>query len=91
MTATLPPSGIWAYSHRLPGGGQDVGEEQEAVVGRALGDLDRPVVGLRDAQELRLAARHLAVELGVAEERRAHALLAHLGGLALGSAARGRT
>ena len=42
------------------------------------------VVGLRDAQVLGLPARKLPVELGVAEQGRAHALLAHLGGLALG-------
>ena len=68
---------------RLPGGGQDVGEEQEAIVRRALGDLDRPVLRLRHAQELRLAARHLPVELGVAEQRGAHALVADLRRLAL--------
>ena len=69
--------------HGLPRRGQDVGEEQEAVVRRALGNLDRPVVGLRDAQQLRLAARHLAVELRVAEEAGAHALVAVLRRLAL--------
>ena len=56
---------------RLPRGGQDVGEVDEAVVRRALGHLDRPVLGLRHAQELGLAAGHLAVELRVAEQRRA--------------------
>ena len=68
---------------RLPRGGQDVGEVDEALVGRALGDLDRAVVGLRDAQQLGLAAGDLAVELGVAEQRGALALLAVLGRLAL--------
>src|SRR4051794_3880421 len=34
----------------LPGGGEDVREVDEAVVRRALGDLDRAVVRLRDAQ-----------------------------------------
>jgi len=69
--------------HGLPGGREDVGEEQEAVVGRALGNLDRPVVRLRDAQQLRLTAGHLPVELGVAEQRRALVLVAHLRRLAL--------
>ena len=67
----------------LPRGGQHVGEEQEAVVGRAVGDLDRPVLGLRDAQQLGLAAGDLAVELRVAEQRGAHALVADLRRLAL--------
>ena len=75
--------GSSAYSTRLPGRGQHVGEVEEALVRRALGHLDRPELGLRDAQVLRLAARHLAVQLGVAEQRRALALLAHLGRLAL--------
>ena len=52
----------------LPRGRQHVGEEQEAVVGRSLGHLDRPVVGLRDAQVLGLPAGDLAVELGVAQQ-----------------------
>ena len=82
-TTTLPPSRDVGVLDRLPGGRQDVGEEQEAVVRRALGHLDRAVLRLRDAQELGLPAGHLAVELGVAEQRGAHALLAHLGRLAL--------
>ena len=77
--------------HRLPGGGQHVGEVDEAVVRRALGHLDRAVLRLRDAQVLGLAAGHLAVELRVAEQRRARAELPHLGRLALGLQARRRT
>ena len=77
------PSGIVRVLDRLPGGRQHVGEEEEAVVGRALGHLDRPVLGLRHAQVLGLAAGHLAVELGVAEQRGARAVLADLGRLAL--------
>ena len=69
--------------HRLPRGGQDVGEEEEAVVRRPVGDLDRPVLRLRNAQELGLAAGDLAVELRVAEERGAGALLTDLRRLAL--------
>jgi hypothetical protein len=69
--------------NRLPGGGQDVGEEQVAIVGRSLGHLDRPVVGLGNAQELGLAAGDLAVQLGVAEQRGAHPLVAYLGRFAL--------
>ena len=55
----------------LPRGRQHVGEEEEAVVGRPLRHLDRPVLRLRHAQVLGLAAGHLAVELRVAEQRRA--------------------
>ena len=36
------------------------------------------------AQVLRLASGHLAIQLGVAEQRRTHVVLADLGGLALG-------
>ena len=69
-TATLPPSGIAGVLDRLPCGRQHVGEVDEALVGRALGDLDRAELRLRDAQELGLAARDLPVELGVAEAAR---------------------
>ena len=50
---------------------------------RALGDLDRPELRLRHAQELGLTAGHLAVELRVAEQRRTGAGVAVLGRLAL--------
>jgi hypothetical protein len=53
--------------HRLPGGGQDVGQEQEALVRRALRYLDRPEVGLGHAHRLGLGPGHVPVELGVAE------------------------
>lgn len=69
---------------RLPRGGQDVGEVDEAVVGRTGGDLDGQLVAERDAQQLGLSARHLSVQLGVAEERRPHAPVTYLRGLALG-------
>ena len=75
--------------HRLPRGGQDVGEVDEAVVRRALGHLDRQGVAERHPQVLRLAAGHLAVELRVAEQRGAEALLAVLRRLALGLQALG--
>ena len=78
--ATLGHVGV---RDRLPGGGQDVGEEHEALVRRALRHLDRHELGLRHPQVLRLGARHLAVQLAEAEQRGAHALVAHLGGLAL--------
>ena len=78
-----PPVRHAGVLHRLPRGRQHVGEEQVAVVRRPLGDLDRQEVAERDAQELRLAARHLAVELRVAEQRRAGPVLADLGRLAL--------
>jgi hypothetical protein len=68
----------------LPGGGQDVGQVDEAVVERGVGHLDRQRVAERHPQVLGLAAGHLAVELGVAEQRGAEALLAVLRGLALG-------
>ena len=77
--------------HRLPRGGQHIGEVDEAVVGRALGHLDRAVLGLRHPQQLGLAAGHLAVQLGVAEQRCAPVVLVDLGGLALGLQARRRT
>src|ERR1700735_3639963 len=67
----------------LPGGGQYVGQEHEPVVGRSLGHLDRQTVAERYPEELSLAARYLAVELGVAEQRRAGAVLVHLSGLTL--------
>ena len=70
--------------HGLPRRGQDVGEVEVALVGHALGHLDRTELGLRHAQVLRLTARHRAVERGVAEQRGALALLADLGGLARG-------
>jgi len=79
-TATLGHAGVL---HALPRGGQHVGEVEEALVGRALGDDDRTEVGVRDPQVLRLAAGDLAVELGEAEQRRPHPLVAVLRGLAL--------
>ena len=42
---------------RLPGGGEDVGEEEVALVGAALRHLDRPELRLRHPQVLGLAAR----------------------------------
>ncbi|PSK62863.1 hypothetical protein B0E53_05229 [Micromonospora sp. MH33] len=70
--------------HRLPGGGQDVGEVEPALVGAGLRDLDRAELGLGHPQVLGLPARDGAVERGVAEQRGALALAGHLGGLALG-------
>ena len=55
--------------HRLPCRREHVGEVHEAVVGRALRHLDRPVVGVWHPQQFGLPARHLAVQLGVAEQR----------------------
>ena len=69
--------------HGLPGGGQHVGEVEEALVGRAVGDHDGAVLRLRHPQVLGLPAGHLPVELREAEQRGAHALVAVLGGLAL--------
>ena len=78
-----PALGNIGVLDRLPRGRQDVGEVEEAFVGRALGHLDRAELGLRYAQVLGLAARHLAVELRVAEERGAGAGVAVLRRLAL--------
>jgi hypothetical protein len=60
---------------RLPRGRQDVGQIHEPFIRWAAGDLDRAEVGLRHTQELRLAAGHLPVQLRVAEQGGAHALL----------------
>ena len=67
----------------LPCRGQDVGEEQEPVIGVLLGDLDRHEVSEGHAEVLRLPARDLAIELAVPEEAGAGAVLAVLGGLTL--------
>ena len=69
---------------RLVGRRQHVGEVDEAVVRRPVRHLDRSVLGLRHPQQLGLSTRHLAVQLGVPEQRRSRSLLADLGGLALG-------
>ena len=71
-------------SHRLPRRGQDVGEVEESVIGRAFRNLDRAEIGVRDPQVLGLAAGDLTVELGIAEQRRPLAVLPNLRGLALG-------
>ena len=68
---------------RLPGRRQHVGQVEEPLVRRPLRHLDRAELRLRHAQELGLAARHLAVQLRVAEQRRALAVLVHLRRLAL--------
>ena len=68
---------------RLPGRREHVGEEEEPVVGGAVRHLHRQEVRERHAEVLRLAAGDLAVELAVAEEAGAGAVLVVLGGLAL--------
>ena len=70
--------------HRLPRRGQHVRQVDEARVRWPLRDLDVGELRLRDPEVLRLAAGHLAIQLGVAEQRGTHPLLADLGGLALG-------
>jgi hypothetical protein len=70
--------------YRLPGCGQNVRQKQEPFVGWALWNFDRSELGLRHPQVFRLAARHLAVQLGVAEQRGTHALVLDLGRFALG-------
>jgi hypothetical protein len=72
----------------LPRRREDVGQVDEPVVGRTFRNLDRQRVAKRDAQVLGLRAGHLAVELGVAEERGPAALFVNLGGLALAVQAR---
>src|SRR3954470_6369561 len=69
---------------RLPGRGQHVGEVDEPVIGGTLGHLDRQRVAEGHPQVLGLAARHLAVQLRVAEERGTEALVPVLRRLALG-------
>jgi hypothetical protein len=78
-----PTLGYIRVGDRLPRRGQDVGQIQEAFVGRPLGHLDRAEVRHRHAQVLRLAARDLAVKLGVAEEGGPLSMLAYLRRLAL--------
>jgi hypothetical protein len=64
--------------NRLPGGRQHVGQIDKAVVGRAFRNLDWQGVPERHTQILGLSARHLAVELRVAEQSSTHALLTYL-------------
>ncbi len=73
----------------LPGGGQDVGEVDEAVVGAVVRYGDGKGVAEGDAEVLGLAAGDPSIELGVAEEGCAAAMLADLCGLALGVQAMG--
>src|SRR5690606_40880368 len=61
--------------HGLPRGRQHVGEVDVALVGTVGGHLDGGELGLTHAQVLRLSARHLAVQLGVAVQRSAHAVV----------------
>jgi uncharacterized protein (TIGR03086 family) len=68
---------------RLPRGRQHVGEEQEPVVRGAVRHLDRREVRERHPEVLRLTAGDVPVELAVAEEAGAGAVLVVLRGLAL--------
>ena len=81
---TEPPSGMLGVGHCLPGGGQYVGEVDEPRVRGAVRNLDMGELRLGYPQKFGLSSGHLAIELGVAEERRPHALVADLGGFALG-------
>ena len=83
-TTTLPPLRHVGVDDRLPRRRQHVGEVDEPLVRRTVGHLDVGELGLGHPQVLRLAARDLAVQLGEAEQGGTHALVAHLGGLALG-------
>src|SRR5437660_1751367 len=51
-------------------GGQDVGEEEDRLVGNAVLDLDRADVGERHARVLGLSAGEAAGEVRVAEDPR---------------------
>ena len=68
--SSVPPSGTSAYSTACQAVGSTSERKRKRSSGGPSGHLDRPELGLRDAQVLRLAAGHLAVQLGVAEERR---------------------
>src|SRR5690606_36166968 len=68
----------------LPGGGEDVGEEEITVVRVVVAHGDRPEIRVRDPEKLCLAPGHRAVQLGVAEEPSALVLFTHLRGFALG-------
>ncbi len=69
--------------HALPGGGEDVAEEEVALVGELGVHDDRVDVGERHAEALGLAAGDGSVHLAEAVERGAAALRLHLRGLAL--------
>jgi hypothetical protein len=69
--------------HALPGGGEDVAEEEVALVGELAVHDDRVDVGERHAEALGLAAGDGSVHLAEAVERGAAALRPHLRGLAL--------
>src|SRR5690606_21013112 len=77
-----------AVGHRgvldaLPGGGQHVGQVDITVIGAVVRHRDVGVLRLWNPQVLGLPAGDLAVELRVAEQCGAGALIAVLGGLAL--------
>jgi hypothetical protein len=82
-TATVSPSG---RPRRPPPGSRSAARRRGRRSGRraGLGHLDVGAVGVGHPQVLGLRAGHLPVELRVAEQRSAHALVAGLRGLALG-------
>jgi hypothetical protein len=55
-TATVPSGGIVGVLHRLPGGREDVREQQSRARVEPVVDLHRAEVRLRHAEVLRLAA-----------------------------------
>jgi len=73
----------------LPGGADDVGEEQEPLVRVLVRHLDRTELRLGHPQVLRLRAGHRAVQRGVAEQPGALVLLGDLRGLTLREVAPG--
>ena len=62
---------------------KDVGQEEDLLVGEPLRDLERPDVGEWHANELRLAPRVAAVEVGVAEQPGARESIEGLGHLGI--------
>ena len=68
---------------RLPGRRQHVGQVDEPRIRWSFRNFDVGELGLRDAQQFGLAAGDFAVELRIAEQRRPHALVPHLGGFTL--------
>ena len=71
-------------------GGEDVGQEEDLVVGEVVGHLDGAHVGVGDAQVFGLAARVAAQGVGVAEQPGGRVAPQELGRLMVGVAALAR-
>ncbi len=68
QTATVSPGWMSAVLRAHVAGGEDVGEEEDLVVGEIRLDLDGADIGEGDADVLRLTAGVTAVDVRVAEE-----------------------